>query len=68
MTRDTITCRYCGGLIGPHWQVFAHSRCQPGDLTPEQQREVEAMERRNLARMADLRVLGTGLVVRRADA
>ena len=38
MTRQTISCRYCGGQIGPHWQVFDHITCkvppQP-EPTPE---------------------------------
>jgi hypothetical protein len=68
MTRDTITCRHCGGAIGPHWQLFEHLACQPGDLAPERRREVAVMEQRLQARLADQRLWGTGLVVRRADA
>jgi hypothetical protein len=44
--RQTITCAQCGGTIGPHYQLFDHIRCQSGDLTPEQNAQVAAMERR----------------------
>jgi hypothetical protein len=35
MTRDTITCRYCGGLIREHHEVFDHIACEAPTPTAE---------------------------------
>jgi hypothetical protein len=67
MMRPVITCRHCGGVIDRHWQLFEHVACQPGDLAPERRREVAAMEQRLQARLADQRLWGTGLTVKRGE-
>jgi hypothetical protein len=67
MITSVIACRHCGGAIGLHWQVFTHSHCQLGDLTPEQRREIGAMEQRLQARLADQRLWGTGITVKRGE-
>jgi hypothetical protein len=65
--RQTITCARCGGEIGPHWQAVQHVSCEPGQLTPEQQREIAAMERRLQARIVERRLWNTGIIVTRKE-
>jgi hypothetical protein len=65
MMRQTVICRYCGGEIREHVQVFDHITCEPGRLTPEQWAEVAAMERRLQERLVERRLMGTGITVKR---
>jgi hypothetical protein len=52
MPRDTITCRYCHGVIGPHWQVFEHITCTPTPK-PEPAPSADATELQQKAREAE---------------
>jgi hypothetical protein len=62
---DAITCAHCGGEIGPHWQLFAHEPvCQ---AAAAQQADFRARHRHLEHRMADRRLLNTGIIVRRAE-
>jgi hypothetical protein len=65
--RQTIRCRYCAGEIAHHYQVFDHIRCEPGQLTPEQNAQMAAMHRRLQERIVERRLWGTGMVVRRGE-
>jgi hypothetical protein len=74
---ESIRCLICGEMIEAHWELMEHRDCTPGDGPRARrdkaaaaareaalQAEFRAMDRRNQERIANLRLLGTGLHVR----